>query len=221
MRQEAPIFLPLREPSDRALKTSFSLTLRTSAALAGVNKYRGTEEAGRAVAAAPPGWAAGQRLGGLAARPAPGRFAGPWPDRRRVAAAPANAAAFAFGEGFGHLEFDVVVEIAHRGHAGPLVNGLLDFRRQGDVFDDETGNLDAVFAGDGGVDDRQEGLRPVPRSARPRRARHLGQGDGFAEDADDARAHGVAEFVEAEMGVGAGDFLEKEFDINDMKIKMP
>ena len=48
----------------------------------------------------------------------------------------------------GHLEFHVIVEVANRRHAAALVNGLLDFRRHGDVFHDEAGNLDAVFARD-------------------------------------------------------------------------
>ena len=33
-------------------------------------------------------------------------------------------------------------------HARALVDGRLDFRRHGDVFDDEAGDLDAVFADD-------------------------------------------------------------------------
>ena len=38
---------------------------------------------------------------------------------------------------------------------------------------------------------------------------HAAGGERVAEDADDARAHGVGEFIEAEMVVGAGDFLEE------------
>ena len=156
MRQEAPIFFPLREPSARAVRTSLSLTLRIRAALAGVSNSgarRSRERraggrrddggtAGAADCAAPIG------LGDLLAH----RQAAPsW------AAVPAKPPPSPLVDGFGHLEFDVVIEISHRRHAGTLVNGLLDLRREGDVFHDKAGNFDAIFAGDGGVDDRQEG----------------------------------------------------------------
>jgi len=120
-----------------------------------------------------------------------------------------QSAAFALGQGFGHLKFDVIIQITDRSHAGAFVNGLLDFRRQGNIFDDKTGNLQPVFGGDGRVDDRQEGLTEFVVAGGHVEHGHLGQGDGLGEDADDARAHGIAKFIKAEMGVGAGDFLEK------------
>src|SRR4029453_4822318 len=45
--------------------------------------------------------------------------------------------------------------------------------------------------------------------------------EGVAEDADDAGAHGIAELIETEMVVGAGDFLQKPRDVDDPKVVGP
>ena len=45
-----------------------------------------------------------------------------------------------------HLEPDVVVQVADGGHAGALVDRLLDLRRDRDVLDDEAGDLEATAA---------------------------------------------------------------------------
>ena len=40
----------------------------------------------------------------------------------------------------------------------------------------------------------------------------------FAEERDDPRAHGVGEFIEPEMLIAAGDFLEEELRLDDAEI---
>ncbi|MNM71060.1 hypothetical protein D3C81_827130 [compost metagenome] len=117
-----------------------------------------------------------------------------------------------------HLVFDVVVEVADGGHAGTLVDGLLDFRRHRHVFQNEAGDLDAVLAGHRRVDDRQQRFAQFRITRGHIQRRHAGLGQRFGEHADDARTHGVGELIQTEILVGASDFLEELRRINNAEI---
>ena len=215
MRQAAPIFLPLSEPSASVASTSFSADAQELGGVGGAEQLRAAPPAGGAAARA-------RRRGrGALAQHPPGcghllahRQAG-----AKLRRGAGRAAAFALAQALGHLELHVVVEIADRRHARALVNGLLDFRRQRDVLDDEAGDLEAVFGRHGRVDQRQQRLAQLLVARRDVQHRHLRGGQRVAEHADDPRAHGVGELVEPEMVVGAGDLPQEELRVHDTEIE--
>jgi len=121
--------------------------------------------------------------------------------------------------GLRHLEFYVVVEISDGAHTRPLVDGCLDFRRDGNVLDEEAGDLDSVFGGDLRVDQRQQRFAEF-RVARGHVERwHAAGREGIAENANNPRTHGIGELVEPEMLIRAGDFFEENRRINDFEIE--
>ena len=128
------------------------------------------------------------------------------------------AGAAAFFQALGHLEFHVVVQISHGGHAGAFVDRGLDLRRHGDVLEHEAAHLDPVFALDDWVDDRQQRLAQIHVARGHVEHGNVRGGERVAEDADEPRTHRVGEFVEAEMVVGPRDFFQEQFGIDDPEI---
>ena len=128
------------------------------------------------------------------------------------------AGAAAFFHPLRHLEFHVVVQVPDRRHARALVDRLLDFRRHGDVFEDEAGQLDAVLRLDDRIDQREQRLAHFLVTRRDVEHRNLRARERVAEDADDARSHRVGEFIEPEIAIGAGHFLEHELRIAHLEI---
>ena len=85
----------------------------------------------------------------------------------------AARAAVAFFQALRHLKLDIVVEISHRGHARPLVDRLLDFRRHRHVLEDEARHLETVLRLDHRVDQRQQRLAQLGVAARHVEYRNL------------------------------------------------
>ena len=123
------------------------------------------------------------------------------------------------GHALGHLELHVVVEIAHGAHAAALVDGGLDFWRHAGVLEDEARELNAILAGDDGVDQRQERVTEIGVARGEVQNRDFGGSQRVAEDADNARPHGVGELIKTEVIVRAGDFLEEELGFDDPEIE--
>ena len=80
------------------------------------------------------------------------------------------------------------------------------------------GTVDPVLRFELRVDERQQRFAHFLVARRDVERRHLGAGDGVAEDADDARAHRVGELVEAEVVVGAGDFLQEALRLDHLEV---
>ena len=126
--------------------------------------------------------------------------------------------AAAFFHPLRHLEFDVVVQISDRRHAGTFVDRLLDFRRDGDVLENEARQLDAVFRLDDRIDQWQERLAHFLITGRDIEHRNFRSRERVAEDADDARTHRLGEFIETKIAIRAGHFLEHQLRIDHLEI---
>ena len=134
------------------------------------------------------------------------------------AAGSAGSLAASLGHAFGGLKFDIVIEVADDGHAGAFVDSGLDLWRHRDIFHGEAGDFDAVFAGNGWINQWQQGIAELAVARGYIEGGQVGGGEGVGEHADDARAHGVGEFIEAEIVIGTGDFFEEDGHIDHAKV---
>ena len=95
---------------------------------------------------------------------------------------------------------------------------MLDFRRHGDVFQQEAGDLQAVFFCDRWVDELQQRITQLAIALGHVKRGNLCLGQRFREDADDARAHGVGKLVQTEILIGARHFFEELGWVHDAEV---
>ena len=99
-----------------------------------------------------------------------------------------------------------------------LVDRAFDLGRHRHVLDDEAGDLEAVLRGDRRIDHRQQRVAELAVARGHVEHRHLRRRDRVGEQADDARAHGVAELVEPEVVIGAGDLAQERRRADDLEV---
>src|SRR5687768_669591 len=121
-------------------------------------------------------------------------------------------------EPLGHLILHEVVQVADRRHARPLVDRLLDLRRDRHVLDHEARHLDAVLADENRIDDGQQRLAELAVARGDVEHGHFAGGERLAEDTHETRAHRVGKLIEAEMMVGARHFLQEPRRIGDAEV---
>ena len=80
------------------------------------------------------------------------------------------------------------------------------------------GQLDSVFRLDDRIDQREERFAHFLVTRRNIEHRNFRARERVAEDADDARPHRLGEFIEPEIAIRAGDFLEHELRIGHPEI---
>lgn len=112
------------------------------------------------------------------------------------------------------LELHVVVQVAHRAHAGPLVDGLLDFRRKRDVLDQHLVKLKSVFVY-GRLNLFDEEVAHLPVLASQVQDRNLGVAQNIAELGNDDVADLSNDLVLREFAVGADHVLQEQGSVLD------
>src|SRR5687767_7854233 len=204
MRHVAPIFFPLSSPDSSTAITSASDTPSAWAASPGLMS---SGSAGLAVGVAVPPAKPSRII--CCARPNP---------TASSAAVPAGPAPPLPASSPLPIWYFELIEIADCRHARSLVDRLFDLRWHRHVLDDEAGDLEAVLRLHRRVDEREERITQLRIARRHVEYRHLRRRQRVGEDADDARAHRVAELVQPEIVVGSGDLPKKDLRVHDFEI---
>ena len=124
----------------------------------------------------------------------------------------------ALRHGLPHLVFDVIVQVANHAHAGAFVDGFFHLGRNRNVFQNEAADFQTVFIAHGRVDDGQQRITQFAVTLGNVQHRHVCLGQRFGKHADNARAHGVVELIQAEVLIGARHFFQEFGRIHDAEI---
>ena len=195
IRNWLPILRPFSSPLSTAAMTSETSTPSRSATCSGVNTSGPPATAGAAPESGggAPG-SGGGHAGCCGWRHVAHHLLCHGETHGHLSRRPGRAATL--GEALAHLIFHVVVQIADDAHARTLVDGLLDFRRHGDVFENEARHFEAVLSGHLRIDGRHQCLAQLAVAAGHIESRDLGGGQCIAERADHPRAHRIGKLVD-------------------------
>src|SRR5439155_4987852 len=92
------------------------------------------------------------------------------------------------------------------------------FGGHGDVFNDESSYLEAVFFLKRGIDQRKQRFAKLAVAGLDVQRRNFARRERLAENADDPRAHRVGELLQPKVIVRAGDFFQETRHVDDLEV---